>query len=92
MDKLLLNPIRLKIISTLLGVSSCDFNHLQKVTESSKGNLSVQLKKLEESNYISISKSFKNNYPNTSCSITKLGSKRLKNFLSLLCPLENKKV
>ena len=49
MDKLLLNPIRLKIISTLLGVSSSDFNHLQKVTESSKGNLSVQLKKLEES-------------------------------------------
>ena len=92
MDKLLLNPIRLKIISTLLGVTSCDFNYLQKVTESSKGNLSVQLKKLEESNYISISKSFKNNYPNTSCSITKLGSKRLKNFLSLLCPLENKKV
>ena len=46
MDKLLLNPIRLKIISSLLGVSSCDFNHLQKVTESSKGNLSVQLKKI----------------------------------------------
>ena len=74
MDKLLLNPIRLKIISTLLGVSSCDFNHLQKVTESSKGNLSVQLKKLEESNYIPISNSFKNNDPNTSCSITKVCS------------------
>ena len=62
MDKLLLNPIRLKIISTLVAVSSCDFNHLQKITESTKGNLSVQIKKLEENNYILISKSFKNNY------------------------------
>ncbi len=88
MDKLLLNPIRLKIISSLLGVSSCDFNHLQKVTESSKGNLSVQLKKLEESNYISISKSFKNNYPNTSCSVTKLGSKRFEEFFKSLMSLK----
>ena len=85
MDKLLLNPIRLKIISTLVAVSSCDFNHLQKITESTKGNLSVQIKKLEVNNYIVISKSFKNNYPNTSCSITKHGSKNLKNFLSHLC-------
>jgi DNA-binding HxlR family transcriptional regulator len=70
-----------------LGVSSCDFNHLQKVTESSKGNLSVQLKKLEESKYILISKSFKNNYPNTSCSITKLGSKRFEEFFKSLMSL-----
>ena len=87
MDKLLLNPIRLKIISTLLGVSSCDFNHLQKVTESSKGNLSVQLKKLEDSKYILITKSFKNNYPNTSCSITKLGSKKFEDFFKSLMSL-----
>ena len=90
MDKLLLNPIRLKIISTLLGVSSCDFNHLQKVTESSKGNLSVQLKKLEESNYILIIKCFKNNYPNTSCSITKLGSQRFEEFFKALISLRKK--
>ena len=87
MDKLLLNPIRLKIISTLLAVSYCDFNHLQKVTGSTKGNLSVQLKKLEENNYILISKSFKNNYPNTSCSITKHGSKRFEEFFKSLMSL-----
>jgi len=87
MDKLLLNPIRLKIISTLVAVSSCDFNHLQKITESTKGNLSVQIKKLEENNYIEISKSFKNNYPNTSCSITKHGSKRFEEFFKSLMSL-----
>jgi DNA-binding transcriptional ArsR family regulator len=48
MDKLLLNPIRLKVISTLANTEFCNFNFLLQLTESSKGNLSVQLKKLEE--------------------------------------------
>ena len=47
-DKLLLNPIRLKIISTLINVSECDFNYLKKITESTQGNLSIQLKKLKQ--------------------------------------------
>ena len=66
-DKLLFNPIRLKIISTLIKTSECDFKHLRKVTESTQGNLSIQLKKLKENNYINIEKSFKNNYPQTTC-------------------------
>ena len=55
-DKLLFNPIRLKIISTLIKTSECDFKHLRKVTESTQGNLSIQLKKLKENNYININR------------------------------------
>ena len=62
-DKLLFNPIRLKIISTLINTSKCDFYHLKKITESTQGNLSIQIKKLKENDYINIEKSFKNNYP-----------------------------
>jgi len=87
MDKLLLNPIRLKIVSTLITVVKCDFNHLLKVTESTKGNLSVQLKKLEENKYININKSFKNNYSNTSCTITKHGSDKFEEFVKLIISL-----
>ena len=87
MDKLLLNPIRLKIVSTLISVAKCDFNHLLKVTESTKGNLSVQLKKLEENKYININKSFKNNYSNTSCTITKHGSHKFEEFVKLIISL-----
>ncbi len=72
-DKLLFNPIRLKIISTLINTSECDFSYLKKITESTQGNLSIQIKKLKENDYINIEKSFKNNYPQTTCSITKKG-------------------
>lgn len=87
MDKLLLNPIRLKIVSTLVSVAQCDFNHLLRVTESSKGNLSVQLKKLEENKYININKSFKNNYSNTNCTITKHGSHKFEEFVNSIISL-----
>ena len=48
MNKLLFNPIRLKIMSSLINNSECDFNYLKKITESTQGNLSIQLKKLKE--------------------------------------------
>jgi len=73
LDKLLVNPTRLMIVAVLAKVESCDFNYLKQITETTQGNLSVQLKKLKESGYISIHKSFENNYPKTSCSITKVG-------------------
>ena len=56
MNKLLFNPIRLKIMSSLINNSECDFNYLKKITESTQGNLSIQLKKLKEEKYINIKK------------------------------------
>ena len=90
LDKILVNPIRLMIVSVLMKVENCDFNYLKKITKTTQGNLSIQLKKLKESGYISIHKSFENNYPKTSCSITKTGVKafeghfeNLKNYQDL---------
>ncbi len=56
MEKLLFNIIRLKIMSTLISVETCDFNYLLKVTDSTKGNLSIQLKKLAETKHINVKK------------------------------------
>lgn len=88
-DKLLLNQIRLKIISTLIGVSECDFNYLKKITESTQGNLSIQLKKLKEHDYINIEKKFENNYPKTICSITKKGKLKFEEFFETILTYRN---
>ena len=47
-------------MSTLISVDTCDFNYLLKVTESTKGNLSIQLKKLGQEKYINVKKCFEN--------------------------------
>ena len=92
LDKLLVNPTRLMIVAVLAKVENCDFNYLKQITETTQGNLSIQLKKLKESGYISIHKSFENNYPKTSCSITKVGLKAFEDHFENLKNYQNLKL
>jgi DNA-binding MarR family transcriptional regulator len=73
-----LNPIlhsqlRLAVVSILISVKEAEFTYLREKTASTAGNLSVQINKLKEAGYIDVSKSFKDNYPQTICKITPLG-------------------
>ncbi|MDC0116887.1 transcriptional regulator [Flavobacteriaceae bacterium] len=83
-EKLLFNPIRLKTISFLMTVETCTFKALLDITASSKGNLSIQLKKLNEADLIKIHKYFQKSYPTTDYSITKKGKKSFEEFFNQL--------
>ena len=83
-EKLLFNPIRLKVISFLMSVETSNFKALIEITESSKGNLSVQLKKLNEAGLINIEKYFQKSYPTTDYSITKKGKDSFEEFYKQL--------
>lgn len=73
LDPLLHSQLRLSVISLLVGVKEADFSFLKEKTGASAGNLSVQITKLAESEYIEVNKSFRDNYPLTTCKITKKG-------------------
>ncbi|PLX16506.1 MAG: ArsR family transcriptional regulator [Salinivirgaceae bacterium] len=73
LDPILHSQLRLAVISLLVKNSKMEFNDLKTETKATAGNLSAQLKKLEQAKYINISKSFKNNYPLTKAEITKTG-------------------
>ena len=83
-EKLLFNPIRLKTISFMMTVDTCTFKALLDITASSKGNLSIQLKKLNEADLIKIHKYFQKSYPTTDYSITKKGKKSFEEFFNVL--------
>ncbi len=73
-----LNPIlhsqlRLAIVSILISVKEAEFTYLREKTDATAGNLSVQINKLKEAGYIDVTKSFKDNYPQTICKITPAG-------------------
>ena len=53
-------------------------------TNNSAGNLSVQLDKLQEAGYISISKSFKGKKPVTRARIARKGIKAFKDYINAL--------
>ena len=89
LEKLLFNPIRLKIISFLISVEKANFKKLMEITDSSKGNVSIQIKKLENEGLLKINKTYFNNYPLTFCQITNKGKKAFKVFFDNLKSIKN---
>jgi len=73
LDPLLHSQVRLAIMSILISVKTASFRFLLENIKTTKGNLSFQLNKLKEAGYIKIKKSFKGNYPFTTCRITDKG-------------------
>ena len=84
LDPLLHSQLRLAVMSLLLSVESAEFTFLKEKTESTAGNLSVQLDKLEKAKYIKITKSFKGKRPLTTCKITNTGLKAFENYVENL--------
>jgi len=71
-------------MSLLISVKSASFTFLLEKTGATKGNISVQLKKLEEAGYIEIGKSFRDNYPLTTCQITMQGAAAFEKYVDAL--------
>ena len=57
-DRTIHAPTRLKILACLAVVDRADFTFLLHQTGLTRGNLSPNLRKLEEANYVSIQKEF----------------------------------
>lgn len=72
-DRLIHEPSRLAIVAVLSACESADFAYLLHTTGLSKGNLSAHTKKLAESGYLEINKTFKGSYPHTCYALTKEG-------------------
>ncbi|WP_276503158.1 winged helix-turn-helix domain-containing protein [Terrimonas pollutisoli] len=84
LDPILHSQLRLAVISLLISVKEAEFTFLKEKTNATAGNLSVQIQKLKDAGYIDISKQFKDNYPQTVCKITKLGTKAFEQYVKAL--------
>ena len=72
-DDVIHGRLRLGVMAFLTGGGTADFNTLKAKLQASDGNLSVQLRKLEEAGYVAIAKSFAGRKPLTQVSITDKG-------------------
>ena len=84
LDPILHSQLRLSVISILMSVEEANFSFIKEETQATSGNLSIQIKKLQGAGYIKVKKEFKNNYPNTSLSITKKGVEAFENYVANL--------
>ena len=84
LNPLLHSQLRLAVMSILMNVEEADFVYLREKTESTAGNLSVQLDKLSSAGYISVEKGFVGKKPRTVCRITPLGRNAFEEYVDAL--------
>ncbi len=71
-------------MSLLISVKEAEFTFIKEKTNSTAGNLSVQVQKLKDVGYIDVTKQFKDNYPLTTCKITKKGVEAFEDYVKAL--------
>lgn len=81
LNPLLHQQLRLSVMSLLMNVKEADFTYIREKTGATAGNLSVQINKLAEAEYLQVKKSFKENYPLTTCSVTSKGRKAFEEYV-----------
>lgn len=84
LNPLLHSQLRLSIISLLINVREAEFTYLKEKTNSTAGNLSIQITKLQDAGYVAVEKMFRDNRPLTKCKITKEGKNAFKEYINNL--------
>ncbi|MGE5811517.1 MAG: winged helix-turn-helix domain-containing protein [Ignavibacteria bacterium] len=84
LDDLIHSRIRLAVMALLITVDEADFVFIKEKVNTTDGNLSVHLKKLEDAGYITVKKEFINRKPKTMYSLTKTGKKAFEAYLDQL--------
>jgi DNA-binding MarR family transcriptional regulator len=80
-------PVRLRIMAVLVTLSPEDeveFTYLRQLLDVTDGNLGAHLRKLEEADYIRVSKTFVDRKPRTFVSATIQGREVLKEHVAAL--------
>lgn len=84
LDPLLHSQLRLAVMSILMNVDEADFVYLKEKTDSTAGNLSVQIEKLSSAGYIYVKKGFAGKKTRTVCRVTDLGRKAFEAYVDAL--------
>ncbi len=83
-DDVIHGRLRLGVMAYLANAEVADFNELKSVLEVTQGNLSVQLRKLEDAGYVTIEKGFLGRKPRTQIRITGTGRKAFAAYLDAI--------
>jgi DNA-binding MarR family transcriptional regulator len=84
LDRVIHEKGRLAIMSMLAASVELSFTELRDTLEMTDGNLTTHIRTLQEAGYVSVAKSYQNNRPLTTCSLTPAGRKAFTAYVDLL--------
>ena len=84
LDRVIHEKGRLAIMSMLAASPELSFTDLRDTLGMTDGNITTHIRTLQEAGYISVTKSFQNNRPLTTCSLTAAGRKAFTQYINFL--------
>jgi Transcriptional regulators len=84
LDRVIHEKGRLAIMSMLAASPELAFTEMRDLLNMTDGNLTTHIRTLQESGYVAIAKSYQNNRPLTTCSLTPAGRKAFADYVNLL--------
>ena len=84
LDKVIHEKNLMGIMSMLAAVKSISFTDLRNTLNMSDGNLITHIRTLQKNGYVSTTKSFHDNRPLTTCSLTEDGRNAFAEYVNLL--------
>ena len=84
LDRLIHEKGRLAIMSMLAASPELSFTELRNTLGMTDGNLTTHIRALQQEGYVAVAKSYQNNRPLTTCSLTAAGRKAFAAYIDLL--------
>lgn len=84
LDRVIHEKGRLAIMSALAATPELSFTELRDMLRMTDGNLTTHIRILQEEGHIAVAKSYQNNRPLTTCSLTKAGRAAFAGYIDLL--------
>ena len=84
LDRVIHEKGRLAIMSMLAASPELSFTELRNALCMTDGNLTTHIRTLQEEGFVAVSKSYANNRPLTTCSLTPGGRKAFASYIDLL--------
>ena len=83
-DRVIHEKGRLAIMSMLAASPELSFTELRDTLGMTDGNITTHIRTLQEAGYLSVTKSFQNNRPLTTCALTAAGKRAFTQYIDLL--------
>ncbi len=84
LDRVIHEKGRLAIMSMLAASPELSFTDLRNALNMTDGNLTTHIRTLQEAGYVSVTKSYQNKRPLTTCALTAAGKKAFTGYINLL--------
>jgi DNA-binding MarR family transcriptional regulator len=84
LDRVIHEKGRLPIMSLLAASTELSFIELRETLHMTDGNLSMHIRTLQGAGFVSVTKSFRNQRPLTTCALTPSGRQAFADYIDLL--------